>query len=266
MSKNSYELSYEGDNNDQLDSAANQWEKVMEDVEFQGDVTEHEKKWDLKLVEEGYGANEGGWYENPDGERYYVKFYKNPDQGRVEYVANAVYDKLEIKAVRSELIQLEGREAVASPAIPDAKPVSIEDQSRSEDVQKGFVADAFLANWDVIGFFHENIVKSEDGFYRIDNGGSLIFRARGKEKEYSPDSIPELQSMRNPAYPAGEVFEGITEEEIGRQARELVSKISPEDIEEIVDKSGLDGEKRDKVLTGLLGRREYLAKTYGGKN
>ena len=224
---------------------------------------ERDKKWDLTKVSGQLGSNEGGWYEKPNGERFYVKFYENPSQGQAEFVANAVYAKLGIKAVRSEIIQLDGREAIASPAVPEATPASGEAQGGSEDVQKGFVADAFLANWDVVGLVYDNIVQGEDGFYRIDNGGSLIFRAQGGDKAYSPDSIPELQSMRVPGRPTGEVFAGITEDEIGKQARELVSKLSPEDIRAIVDESGLEGEDRDRILTGLLGRREYLAKTYG---
>ena len=224
---------------------------------------ERDKKWDLTKVSGQLGSNEGGWYEKPNGERFYVKFYENPSQGQAEFVANAVYAKLGIKAVRSEIIQLDGREAIASPAVPEATPASGEAQGGSEDVQKGFVADAFLANWDVVGLVYDNIVQGEDGFYRIDNGGSLIFRAQGGDKVYSPDSIPELQSMRVPGRPTGEVFAGITEDEIGKQARELVSKLSPEDIRAIVDESGLEDEDRDRILTGLLGRREYLAKTYG---
>ena len=226
-------------------------------------IIERDKKWDLTKISGQLGSNEGGWYEKPNGERFYVKFYENPSQGQAEFVANAVYAKLGIKAVRSEIIQLDGREAIASPAVPEATPASGEAQGGSEDVQKGFVADAFLANWDVVGLVYDNIVQGEDGFYRIDNGGSLIFRAQGGDKAYSPDSIPELQSMRVPGRPTGEVFAGITEDEIGRQARELVSKLSPEDIRAIVDESGLEGEDRDRILTGLLGRREYLAKTYG---
>ena len=224
---------------------------------------ERDKKWDLTKISGQLGSNEGGWYEKPNGERFYVKFYENPSQGQAEFVANAVYAKLGIKTVRSEIIQLDGREAIASPAVPEATPASKEAQGESEDVQKGFVADAFLANWDVVGLVYDNIVQGKDGFYRIDNGGSLIFRAQGGDKAYSPDSIPELQSMRVPGRPTGEVFAGITEDEIGRQARKLVSKLSPEDIRAIVDESGLEGEDRDRILTGLLGRREYLAKTYG---
>lgn len=224
---------------------------------------ERDKKWELTKISGQLGSNEGGWYEKPNGERFYVKFYENPSQGQAEFVANAVYAKLGIKTVRSEIIQLDGREAIASPAVPEATPASREAQGESEDVQKGFVADAFLANWDVVGLVYDNIVQGKDGFYRIDNGGSLIFRAQGGDKAYSPDSVPELQSMRVPGRPTGEVFAGITEDEIGRQARKLVSNLSPEDIRAIVDESGLEGEDRDRILTGLLGRREYLAKTYG---
>lgn len=224
---------------------------------------ERDKKWDLTKVTDNLGSNEGGWYETPTGERYYVKFYKNPSQGRVEFIANAIYEKLGVKAVRSEIIQLDGREAIASPAVPGAESANWIDQKNSKDVQSGFVADAFLANWDVVGLWFDNIVQSEDGFFRIDNGGSLIFRAQGGDKAYPPDSIPELQSMLNPEFPAGKVFADITEEEIKRQARELIKKLSPEDIRAIVDESGLEGEERERVLTGLLGRREYLVKKYG---
>lgn len=228
-------------------------------------AVELNKEWgqNLKKVSGKLGSNEGGWYEKPTGERFYVKFYENPDQGRVEFVANAIYKKLGIKAVRSETIQIDGREAVASPAVSNARFARFESQRGSQDVQGGFVADAYLANWDVIGLDYDNIVEGEDGFYRIDNGGSLIFRARGGDKTYSPDSIPELQSMLIRDYPAGKVFANITEEEIVKQARNLVDKITPNDIIAIVDESGLKGEIRNKTLAGLLGRRELLAKKYG---
>ena len=217
----------------------------------------------LKKVSDRLGSNEGGWYERPNGERLYVKFYENPSQGKVEFIANAIYAKLGIKAVRSEIINLDNREAIASPEIPGAIPTDRYSQNVSRDVQEGFVADAFLANWDVAGLVYDNIVQGKDGFYRVDNGGSLIFRARGGDKDFSPDSIPELTTMRQPGRQSGEVFANITDEEIKRQARELISKINAEDIKNIVEASGLEGEERDRVLTGLLGRLNYLTTTYG---
>ena len=157
---------------------------------------------------------------------------------------------------------MDGREAVASPAVPNAHNIGMEAQRASKDVRDGFVADAFLANWDVIGLVYDNIVESDDGFYRIDNGGAMIFRAQGGPKEFSPDDIPELHSMLEHGS-AKKVFGGITESEIRAQARDLLDKLSPEDIERIVQKSGLEGRERERVLSGLLGRREFLARNYG---
>ncbi|MCR5572855.1 MAG: hypothetical protein K6F57_03730 [Candidatus Saccharibacteria bacterium] len=213
----------------------------------------------LKRVSGQLGPNEGGWYMNKEtGARYYAKFYENPSQGKVEFIANSVYEKLGINAAHSELTEIDGREAVISSEIFGGEMT----QESSEDVRSGFVADAFLANWDVIGKYGDNILRSNGGRdYRIDNGGSLIFRATGnKKKEYSPNDIPELRSMidKNLA------FQGITQVEIKRQAWYLLRDLGPEDIEAIVNKSGLEGEERDAVLNGMLGRRKYLVNLCGG--
>lgn len=232
-------------------------------AERASDVIERSRWEHMRKISGQLGSNEGGWYEDEQsGDRFYVKFYENPSQGKVEYIANAIYAQLGIKTVHSELIQMDGREAVASPAVPNAHNIGMEAQRASKDVRDGFVADAFLANWDVIGLVYDNIVESDDGFYRIDNGGAMIFRAQGGPKEFSPDDIPELHSMLEHGS-AKKVFGGITESEIRAQARDLLDKLSPEDIERIVQKSGLEGRERERVLSGLLGRREFLARNYG---
>lgn len=232
-------------------------------AERASDVIERSRWEHMRKISGQLGSNEGGWYEDEQsGDRFYVKFYENPSQGKVEYIANAIYAQLGIKTVHSELIQMDGREAVASPAVPNAHNIGMEAQRASKDVRDGFVADAFLANWDVIGLVYDNIVESDDGFYRIDNGGAMIFRAQGGPKEFSPDDIPELHSMLEHGS-AKKVFGGITESEIRAQARNLLDKLSPEDIERIVQKSGLEGRERERVLSGLLGRREFLARNYG---
>ena len=223
-------------------------------------------KWDVKRVSEKLGSNEGGWFEKQNGEKYYVKFYENPNQGRAEFIANAIYEKAGIKAAHTERVLIDGREAIASAAIKEARSAAAVDQAASFDVQNGFVADAFLANWDVVGAAYDNIVQNQDGFYRIDNGGSLIFRAQGGDKEFSAKEIPELESMRVRGRQTGEVFGSITKDEIRRQAQEFVQKVQPEDILSIVNQSGISGKARERVLQGLLGRREYLVNKYTDEN
>lgn len=85
-------------------------------------------------------------------------------------------------------------------------------------IQKDFAIDATLANWDVIGQSEDNIVIAEDGTpYRIDVGGSLLYRAKGAPKGAAWNSNnDEVESMRtghlNPS--AKGVFGKMTADEV----------------------------------------------------
>jgi len=131
----------------------------------------------LVKISDSFGSNEGGWYEDREtGEKIYVKFYNNPDQARSEFVANAVYKRLGIRAVDSKLFDFDGRFGIASEEVPGAGNASLEALKKSSDVRDGFVADAYLANWDVIGLVFDNIVEGGDGHLWISrvpcSGGS----------------------------------------------------------------------------------------------
>ena len=67
------------------------------------------------------------------------------------------------------------------------------------EVREGFAADALLGNRDVIGLEYDNILVDAMGrAWRIDNGGSLDFRAQGGRKVF--DGFPlELWTMRDRA-------------------------------------------------------------------
>lgn len=243
---------------------------ITDNPEAQTELLEYQKEAQaavattLKKISEQLGSNPGGWYENSETqERFYIKFYHNPDQARVEFIANAVYQKLGLAAVRSELFEMDGKLAIASAEIPGGERVTAQEMSESPEVRQGFVADAYLANWDVVGLVYDNIVRSQDGhFCRIDNGGSLVFRAQGGEKDFSPDNIPELTSMLNKNYPAGKVFGDMPEAELKEQAQQIIKKLTPQDIEQIISDSGVSGELAETIRAGLLGRREFLIKKF----
>lgn len=61
------------------------------------------------------------------------------------------------------------------------------EMSAHPDVHQGFIADAWLGNWDVAGQGYDNIIKTGTAHdvgdaYRIDTGGALLFRAQGNPK------------------------------------------------------------------------------------
>ncbi len=200
-----------------------------------------------------------GWYEHPySKEQFYLKFYEDPDQARIEFITNAIYEKLGIKAARSKLVEVNGHLAIASLKIPDSRAVYLEDFGANHEVGDCFVVDAFLGNWDVVGQNYENIIKGRDGLYRINNGGSLVFRAQGGRKTFNSYDIPELETMRNPLYPAGQVFQGITEQEMARQAKLLLERLDKDAILSIIRESGLSGDIAKEVTSGLVGRLEVI--------
>ena len=62
-----------------------------------------------------------------------------------------------------------------------------------------FHADVLLGNWDVIGFAKDNVLVDASGVpWRIDNGGSLRFRAMGGAKNADWNEFPdELWTLRD---------------------------------------------------------------------
>jgi hypothetical protein len=90
----------------------------------------------------------------------------------------------------------------------------------------GFVVDALLANWDVLGQNQDNIIVSNNGNgtpFRIDNGGSLTFRAQGEKKEFGPE-VKELKTMRDPKINpnAAKYFGHLTDSVIKDQIQQII--------------------------------------------
>lgn len=95
------------------------------------------------------------------------------------------------------------------------------------NLQHGFVMDALLANWDVVGLNRDNILVDTTGkVYRIDNGSGLEYRAQGTKKtaaQFTGDVV-ELKTFLDGSNPrTAEVFTGITQEQITDQIKEIAA-------------------------------------------
>lgn len=95
-------------------------------------------------------------------------------------------------------------------------------------IQKGLAADALLGNWDVVGLNLDNILIDKSGKpWRIDNGGSLEYRAQGAAKGAAWNKYPsELWTLRNPNNnpQTAQVFGDLDYYAIADQMRDLVAK------------------------------------------
>jgi 8-oxo-dGTP pyrophosphatase MutT (NUDIX family) len=217
----------------------------------------------LKKVGPQGGSNPGGVYEESDGTRWYVKSQKSELHGKNEALAAAFYRMAGIGV--PEVVQgqgtpgLPGSAHTASKMVPGAKqpfPAALGDKAALSEMREGFALDAWLANWDVAGLTYDNVVKGSDGkLYRIDVGGSLLFRAQGGEKGNAfGDKTTEFESLRDDTnYVSKSIFGGMSDEEIASSV-EKVEAITPDQIKKMVADFGMQPSLADR----LIARREDL--------
>ena len=93
-----------------------------------------------------------------------------------------------------------------------------------------FVADALMSNWDIpVGNYKNVIVDKNLEIWRIDNGGSLRYRALGelktKDDGWCELQVPELETMRDKNINSGaNAYSSITEGKIKSQIEDLLTK------------------------------------------
>jgi hypothetical protein len=122
-------------------------------------------------------------YQAPDGSEYYVKAYSGVD-GRDrtlnEKLVNELYGLAGVPTPDVKLTEWKGHTAIASPIIEGKKLDKFEPREypHIEDLLEHFPADAWLANYDVAGTNHNNIIIDPDNrAHRIDNGAAAFATA-----------------------------------------------------------------------------------------
>jgi SPP1 gp7 family putative phage head morphogenesis protein len=158
----------------------------------------------LKVVKKLGGSTGAELVEAPDGTRYVRKRGANPDHLREEFIADSAYRALGVQVPEAKVYETPGGPVklarfVKGRVLSELKGA---EKDRAEAaLRESFVADALLGNWDVIGLGRDNVLQGDDGItYRIDNGGSLRFRAMGARKDAGAfDENPfDLWSLRSP--------------------------------------------------------------------
>lgn len=154
------------------------------------------------------GSNEGGFYRGSDGVERYVKFYEDASQAHIENLTNTLYRELKLGAAKSMTFTTpDGKIAYASEIIPDVVTLGDKGVTKERALQalEGFAADVLTANWDAAGMSVDNMVVDKHGnVHRIDNGGSLLFRAKaGRKPDSALTNVTEWESFfksSNPGY------------------------------------------------------------------
>jgi len=175
-----------------------------------------------------------------------------------EAVANDAYRALGVKVPKHKLIRDEFgvtqlTEFIEGRSLYEVMDDPAEFAHVKEQLQQHFAADALLGNWDVAGSAFDNVLVGTDGVvYRVDNGGSLRFRAQGalKGKAFGPD-VTELDSLRDPAVNmnSARIFGDLSDEAILTQIDNLklrqgeLMEVLPDDLKPLL-KRRLQGMKQ----------------------
>lgn len=215
------------------------------------------------------GSNQGGMFQDENGQEWYVKLGKTEEHAKNEALAAAFYKEAGIPTADLQLANTPyggGALGTASPRIPGAKndlKQMLEDSTYKGELAQGFAVDAWLANWDVAGLVYDNIVTDENGVgVRIDPGGALIYRAQGAPKGGAfGGSVGELQTFKDKSNTASRIFDDMTLEDEILSAQKVLD-ISPDRIDELVDAFDFNPDTAEKLKTTLKLRRADIAGYY----
>jgi hypothetical protein len=152
---------------------------------------------DLKKVGGKLGSNEGGQYEDAEGNKYYVKKPKTKDHVANEKAAARLYQLAGVQTL--DYVDV-GPDHVATKWDKlDKSNISKMSTEEKAEAAKDFMVHAWLSNWDAAGTGGDNQGVKNGKPVTLDVGGSLRYRAQGGEKGKAfGHKVSEIETMRDP--------------------------------------------------------------------
>lgn len=197
--------------------------------------------------------------EGPDGKKFVLKKGANAEHIQSEIIANKMF---KILGVPVPLFKEVGGFLV-SEYVPNSDGLNDKTfmSTVGNQVRDTFVANALLANWDVVE--NDNIrVDSTGLIYQVDSGGSLLFTARGELKHKRGNGsgfskiIGELDSMRTNTSSQKSWFGNITPTQIISQIDKILPK--KKSIIDLVENSKMDDSTKQNLKSRLESRFDNL--------
>ncbi len=186
----------------------------------------------LRVVRTLGGSTGAELVEDAAGNRYVRKRGANAEHLRSEVTADLTYRAFDVPVPEPRLYETAGGPVKLARFIEgktlgqlrkDNPKLAREAEAKLRD---HFAVDALLGNWDVIGMSADNVLVDAEGTpWRIDNGGSLDYRAQGGKKtpdQWNANPI-DLWSIRDPKVnpSAAGVFHQVTSDQWAAQVLEL---------------------------------------------
>lgn len=225
-------------------------------------------KW-IKIGEQ-MSANSGGTYKDHSGQEWYVKTGREPDFFKNEVLAAKLYAAAGIAVPELKHVIMDDKLSIASKIVPNLQSNDKNEKAlcsgKIKSIYDGFAVDAWLANWDVVGMWYDNLqINKQNEAIRIDVGGSLLFRGAGEPKgnRFGP-AVTELKNFISDINPiAKQVFRNIKKNDIKKSAQR-VANVADETIYDLCEQYG-PGEKEQRTALAklLIARKKDLMKSVG---
>lgn len=162
----------------------------------------------LSVVKKLGGSTGAELVEDAAGNRFVRKRGASPNHLREEVLADEIYRGMgalvpEVKLYEQNGVPVKLARFIEGKSLNEwlGKSSAAEKLAMNEKLAAHFHADVLLGNWDVVGLSMDNVLVDAAGLpWRIDNGGSLRFRAMGKLKGDDWNEFPdELWTLRDAA-------------------------------------------------------------------
>ena len=169
-------------------------EKAIKDKSYQQDANGFPVNLaDVKSIGSAGGSTGAQFVTAPNGDEFIKKSGSNTEHLLNECVADSFYQACGVNVPEFKLFDPNGKPTKLSKRLENVKSIgdwwkTASKKERAEmqkKLRKDFAVDVLLGNWDVVGLTSDNILIDANGTpWRIDNGGSLNFRARGAKKGF----------------------------------------------------------------------------------
>jgi len=187
-------------------------------------------------------------------------------QSKSEVLVSKLYMMVGVDAACMRFVTIRGHDEDGPLGLwsrnQDYEDIDTDEMVGLPGLKEGFAADAWLANWDVIGNGGPaalNMKRTKEGrAFRLDFGGCLNYRATGQDKStagqpFVADAVPEIQNLRK----YNEVFQDVTDTDIAKGAAKI-SAVADSTIEEVVAQTL--GNDAGQIANILIGRKRFLQK------
>lgn len=200
------------------------------------------------------------WFTDEHGDDWYCKSKHKMSVDRVAcaHLAMMLYRLFGVRAPKTMITTVDGLPVLMSKRVPGNTEFRL-DGLLGSDVRDGFVLDAWLGNWEVIGSDYDGVLVSGAKAYRIKSDASLVYDIENKRKEFGKE-VHELDTMRNPEYPSGKVFGSLSDREVMAQILAFGTKYNSlkKEIDDTINTSGISSKLGSKIKKALHARASWL--------